>query len=204
MRGRSSGGYRSTRSSSSSVIVPDTSVFIALEKLDALHLLEELANRGYLLKVPRQVVEELVRGGSSAASIAERYSVDVEADDDGRLIGLGSGEIGVIKLAERLTGEGLWVCMVLDDKAARRKARQLLEGRAAMTGTLGLIILACEERVLTREEALELLRRAFSEHVIHCSDTLYNQVMEYFEASCNADRRLFSARCRGFHVQPDG
>ncbi len=202
MQGRSSEGYPSRRSSSSSIIVPDTSVFIALEKLDALHLLEGLVHRGYRVLVPRQVVEELAMGGSSAASIAGRYSVDVEIEEDWRLVGLGSGEVGVIKLAERLVGEDAHVCLVLDDKAARRKARRVLGSRVAMTGTLGLVILACEEGVLTPGEALELLNRAFSERVIHYSASLRDRVLEYFESSCDKGGRLFSARCRGRRVEP--
>lgn len=188
---------RARRSSSNRVyLVPDTSVLISLCELGITDILRRLADRGFEISIPAPVVDELSVNSECLQALEGLTSgTDVPASnpdtEDLRrmLFGLGPGEIGAIVSAKNLLDSDHKVCLVLDDGRARKKAKSIFGDSVTVTGTLGLIILACEVGVISEEEALRLMRRIRDERILHLDEGVWSEAMAIFEESCRIKRR---------------
>lgn len=139
------------------MVVSDTTVLIALSRIGKLELLEKLWGT---VAVPEAVYQEAINDLPGSREIADAMEAGwlqvrkVESQDTVRLLqagGLkGRGECECIVLAREIGAKAI----LTDDKKARKTALACGVERA---GTLGLLVQAVKEGVLTRQEALAAL-----------------------------------------------
>lgn len=132
-----------------SAVICDTSPLQYLHQAELLHLLPALFG---VVQVPRAVVQELVEGRRRGVHLPDPTTlrwVEVRSVRDRTLLPpvthLGGGEREVIALG-RGTDDPL---LLLDDRHARRYAEAV---GLAVTGTLGILVLAKERRMLDSVE----------------------------------------------------
>ncbi len=133
--------------------VVNASPLIVLARMNALHLLSELAEQ---IVVPTAVVTEILAGPAEdpARQAVERgafKSVDQPALDEILAWDLGAGESAVLSYALNQKG---WVA-IIDDGAARKCARSL---NIPHRGTLGIVLLAKQRGIIP--SAAQLIRRS--------------------------------------------
>jgi len=143
------------------LLVFNTSTLIVLIELDALHYVRRAVERSLVeVIVPQSVKEELRDGGRSIDVPTARIELDnlnlrgvSEVIDIPR--SLGKGEREVIATAYALKGR-YRVVVITDDRKARSTCEKL---NLEVHGTLWLIKFFRKRGVITREEALEVLKR---------------------------------------------
>jgi len=154
---------------------------IALGKLNRLEVLSELYGE---VQIPRAVYDEVVtsgltKGASDAMTVCLflRYRewpiVDVTpallASYEPSVI-LDAGEKAVLALAQTM-GSPL---VLLDDEVARSEARRL---GLQLRGTLGIIVKACQEKILTLGQTELLMHEISARRDIWISSKLCKQVL---------------------------
>ena len=150
-----------TSSLPSSLTISDSSCIIALDAIGYLGILERLYTEVY---VPQAVVEEC---GSALPAWFQVRSLQNQALVQVLRLDLGAGEAEAIALSVECTSRRL----ILDDKKARRIARQLNQ---PVTGTLAVMLRAKEHGVLScvRDVIDALVTVNF-----HVSDSLVQEVL---------------------------
>lgn len=148
------------------VVVCNSGPLMVLGKLNRLELLSDLYT---IVQIPRAVYNEvvvqgLVRGASDALIVRlflERHEWPITDVPAAALSGytpsviLGPGEIEVLALARTLADP----LVLLDDEMARAEARIL---RLRVKGTLGILVQAYRQKLLSYSQA-ELLIREIAE-----------------------------------------
>jgi len=137
--------------------VVNATPLISLALLGRLSLLNEMFDE---VVVPRADHEEVVQGGAGkpgADALAEAdwlkvVSVDVSITIEPLLLGLDAGELEVLLLARQIEPD--WV--IIDERLARRVAFAM---GLPVKGTLGILLAAVLAGLLSRQEALDDLRR---------------------------------------------
>lgn len=138
------------------IVVGDASVFIALQRIDALPLLPQLFGQ---VHIPDAVWREVFqpRPPVNAPEIPdwiERHSVAPSLHSDRQLTSLDPGEAEAIQLAQLLRAE----LLLIDEAAGRRIAIRL---GLKVTGVVGVLIEACRRREIPElRPYLERLRSA--------------------------------------------
>lgn len=152
------------------IVVADAGPLIALAKVGGLSVLFRLFPR---ILVPQAVYEEVVTSGLrlgalDATLLAESFRDGLlEISGPAKLsfpvpARLGPGEEEGIRLAIQMDADWLLV----DDFAARQAAVanfQATRSRARVKGTLGIIVSACQQKLLTRDEGIALVE-ALNQH----------------------------------------
>jgi len=152
------------------IIVSDTTSLIALEQLEALHLLCKLFSK---VLVPTGVMEELAFGSPDIYEKFKQFDClkITEVEQTSRLASLLSildeGEAYSIELAICLK-----LPLIIDERKGRQVANQL---GVKVTGFAGLLIQATRNKILTIEDSLELLDQAI-ENGLRLSESLTFQV----------------------------
>ena len=136
-------------------ILPDSSSIIALAKVGALELLERVFDR---VVITREVEREITAGDfpevAEIKKAMEKWMevVEVQSGEYGEFESLGDGEKSILSYAKNNRD----VLLILDEAEARAVAKA--EG-FNFTGTIGLIVFACETGRISREEAVDVVKR---------------------------------------------
>lgn len=153
------------------IVVSDTSPLNYLILAGEAHLLPALFSR---VVVPSGVVAEMLQDGTPApvrawmSAIPDWLEVKVPASVDTSLP-LDRGEAEAISLAVELRAD----ILLVDERKATGIARQL---GFAVTGTLGVLALAAEQRMVNFAEAINALRRTS----FRCSQQLYDELLQRY------------------------
>lgn len=154
---------------------------IALGKLNRLEVLSELYGE---VQIPRDVYDEvvisgLIKGASDAMTVSlflrqrEWPIVEVAptllASYKPSVI-LDAGEKAVLVLAQTMD----FPLVLLDDEVARSEARRL---GLPLRGTLGVLVKACREKILTLEQTELLMHEISARRDIWISSKLCEQVL---------------------------
>jgi|Deesub1362A_J573_1020465.scaffolds.fasta_scaffold02329_5 hypothetical protein len=137
-------------------ILPDSSSIIALAKIGALELLERVFGR---VVITREVEGEITAGnfpevGEIKKAIGRWIEVEeVESGEYMEFESLGDGEKSILSYAKNSSED---VLLILDEAEARAVAKA--EG-FNFTGTIGLIVFACETGRISKEEAVDIVKR---------------------------------------------
>ncbi len=137
-------------------ILPDSSSIIALAKVGALELLRKVSDR---VIITIEVEREITAGDFPEISEIKKAIgkwmeiVEVKSEEYEELESLDVGERSILSYAKKNTGD---VFLILDEAEARAIARA--EG-LNFTGTIGLIVFACETGRISREEAVDIVKR---------------------------------------------
>jgi len=136
-------------------ILPDSSCIIALAKVGALELLERVFGR---VVITRQVEREITAGDfpevGEIRKALQRWMEVVEVKlEYVELESLGEGEKSILSYAKNSSED---VLLILDEVETRAVARA--EG-FNFTGTIGLIVFACETGRVSREEVIDIVKR---------------------------------------------
>jgi len=159
------------------IVVSDTTPIISLIKIRQLDLLEKLFEN---VKIPVGVYEELtsnpiyqeeveqIRQSSfiEIVSVKDRKSVTIFR----KATGLDKGESEAIVLSEEIHADSL----LMDERKGRQVARQM---GITITGTLGILLSAYEEKLLTAETVVECLD-TMKNSGRRISDSLYDELIE--------------------------
>jgi len=141
-------------------ILIDTSVLIALEKLNLLHILCKIYN---VVILPEAVYREFGNINLDCVVIkkVENRLINILIND----LNLGKGEAEVITLAYETN-----IPTLIDDLKARKIAKDL---SLAVSGTIGLLIKAKDEGIIQNvlEKVLELKEKGF-----YISDNIIDQI----------------------------
>lgn len=156
------------------VIVTDTTALIALAKIDHLEIIKKLWQ---VILIPKTVKEEVIEGkpGSKKIykAIKEGWIIVKEVKEDDLLkilqSHLGPGESECIALAVEKKAD----LFVTDDKKAKSYAKKI---GVNVIGTLGLIVQAAGESILTPEEAIKTIER-LKEIDFRLSDVVIEQAI---------------------------
>ena len=129
------------------IVVANATPLIALDAVGCLHLLPALYTE---IHIPEAVYNEVVVAGagragaagvSDAAWIVPHAVSDELASELQTKRGLGAGESETLVLAQELRAE----FVLLDDRAARRVARQL---NLPLLGTVGVLLIAKKSKLI--------------------------------------------------------
>jgi len=159
------------------IIVSDTTPIISLMKIEQLDLLEKLFKR---VKIPVAVYQELTTNQKfkqEAELIKGKVFIDVVEVEDTKSVsilqratGLDKGESEAIVLAEEIKAN----LLLMDERKGRLVAKQMGN---QITGTLGVIINAYEENLITAEVTLQCFEQ-LKNSGIRISDSLYNSLID--------------------------
>ncbi len=136
-------------------ILSDSSSIIALAKVGALELLERVFGR---VIITREVEREITAGDfPEVAEIKKAIGkwmevVEVQSGEYGEFESLGDGEKSILSYAKSSEN----ALLILDEAEARAVAK--VEG-FNFTGTIGLIVFACETGRISREKAVDVVKR---------------------------------------------
>ena len=154
---------------------------ITLGKLNRLEVLSELYGE---VQIPRTVYDEVVtsglaKGASDAMTVSLFWRrrkwpiIDVPpallASDKPSVI-LDAGERAVLSLAQTMSSP----LVLLDDEVARSEARRL---GLQLRGTLGILVKACQEKILTLVQTELLIHEISIRRDIWISSKLCEQVL---------------------------
>ncbi len=134
--------------------LPDSSTLIALAKTGSLDLLKKTFGKIYITK---EVEKEITSGDFPETGEIKKgmgmWIKTLEAKTGYKeLEGLGDGEKSILSYAKGRKN----VLLILDEAEARAVA----EGEGIpYTGTIGLIIFACERGEISKEEAVGIVKR---------------------------------------------
>ena len=157
------------------MVLDSSTIIVVVHELKRREIVERLREHGIAVAVPRAVREELERAGRNLGFHVE---VLTPKNRPPLLAGLGEGEREAIQLALELTNKGYNVILVVDDEKARRKARKL---GLRITGTLGLIELAKKTGIISKMEALNIVRDEIPETSLYITEEVLEQAMERIE-----------------------
>ncbi|MCL1991205.1 MAG: DUF3368 domain-containing protein [Defluviitaleaceae bacterium] len=159
------------------IIVSDTTPIISLMKIEQLDLLEKLFKR---VKIPVAVYQELTTNQKfkqEAELIKSKTFIDVMEVGDTKSVsilrratGLDKGESEAIVLAEEIKAN----LLLMDERKGRLVAKQMGN---QITGTLGVIINAYEENLITVEVALQCFEQ-LKNSGIRIGDSLYSSLVK--------------------------
>ncbi|MBE3586001.1 MAG: DUF3368 domain-containing protein [Thermoanaerobacter sp.] len=136
------------------VVVSDTTVLIALGRIGLLWLLERL---WCSVIIPEAVYQEVLKGLHGSREITEAVNLgwlQIKSVNNQKMVRLlqgdlrGRGECECIVLAEETGAKAI----LTDDKKARKVA---LSAGVEVAGTLGLLVRATKEGILTKQEAID-------------------------------------------------
>ena len=159
------------------IIVSDTTPIISLMKIEQLDLLEKLFGS---VKIPVSVYQELTTNQKfkqEAKLIESRNFIDVVEVMDTKSVsilqratGLDRGESEAIILAEEIKAD----LLLMDERKGRLIAKQMGN---QIAGTLGIIISAYEENLITSEITLQCFEQ-LKKSGIRISDSLYSSLID--------------------------
>lgn len=165
-------------------IVMNSSVVIALSKLELLHLLAKLYDK---VVIPAYVYREVVVEGSGKPGSRELQELLDSADnvmlqeaEDRKLVEslhdpLGWGEAEAIAIALESN------CYVgLDDRIARNKARSL---NLEIIGTLGILRRAYDHNLISKDQFINSIKR-LKEFGFRISDDIIKELIEKLNDKC--------------------
>ncbi|MFQ5832458.1 MAG: DUF3368 domain-containing protein [Candidatus Thorarchaeota archaeon] len=164
--------------------VINASPLIYLGKLGILSLLQRLFDQ--VLTVDA-VKEEVLDSSASEYAILQGAFEDwlvvsevPRSPLSGRLsaMGLHQGEIDTLVLAYHTKAEDSDSVVIIDDLAARDVARTLGLG---VTGTIGVILRATKDGILTKDESLVKIRSLVNETSFRMSAALYSRIISELE-----------------------
>ena len=160
------------------IVISDATPIISLIKAGQLELLQKLFGVVY---VPTAVYQELTGNRTFSEEIKmvqECKFVLVEEVNNRKLVdmlrkftGLDAGESEAIVLADEKQSDVL----LMDEHKGRQVANKM---GVTITGTIGILIQAFDEGMLTREDAEECIRR-LKESGIRISGKLYQRLREH-------------------------
>lgn len=159
------------------MIVADSSAIIALGKQGVLHLLKKCFTEAM---IPESVYEEVSRkhGSTEAAAIdqaLEEKWVSVEKIGVHPLLvteNIGKGEKEAISLAAKRK-----TTLLADDEIAKSYAAIL---GVETHGTLYIIFLSCQKKIITKEKAVEIVKGMISEG-LYISTEVYSKFTEMID-----------------------
>jgi len=149
------------------IVVSDAGPLIALAKINALDLLANLYGKVYTSQsvYDETITEGLALGADDASELQSAYqqsllevaSVDIRQAPTLNLPKLiHPGELDSILLALQLQAD----LLLIDDWDARQIAEanfRQLNAKTSVKGTLGIIVTACQNRILGLQQAIDLL-----------------------------------------------
>jgi len=131
------------------VVVLNTSAFSAFKQINCFEILKELFDQQ--IAIPRGVLEEYSRRFVAKPSFITVKDLTQKQMERARNLDLGQGEKEAIILAQDL--EAL---LIIED----RKARKICEEMGIeKTGTYGIIRVAFEECIITRQQMIEMVEK---------------------------------------------
>ncbi len=157
------------------MVISDATVLIALARAGHLWVLEKLWGS---VIIPETVYLEIIRGLPGRSEINEALNsgwVKVQKAQDQRLVHLlqgdlrGKGECECVVLAREL---GINTVLI-DDKKARKVAKR---AGIQVIGTLGVLVLAVKEEVLSKEDALGIIQ-SLTESDFRLSETVIQKAV---------------------------
>jgi len=171
----------------SKLVVSDAGPLIALAKIRALDLLDALYPKVYITESVYQetVIEGLARSIPDAELIkaaCEQKTLEIKPLDAKTAPSLllpkqiHPAERESIRLALQLKAD----ILLLDDWDARQVAEanfKALKANTIVKGTLGVIVTACQQEIITSERAIELLQEIKSRRDIWIRAKLCDQVI---------------------------
>ncbi len=159
------------------IVVSDTTPIISLMKAGQLELLRKLFG---IVCVPKAVYRELTENEnfSEEAKIVrdcEFICVEEVLNEKSVIIlrnftGLDAGESEAIILADEKQADVL----LMDEHKGRQVAKKM---GITITGTIGILIQAFDEGMMTKEDVEECIKR-LKENEIRISDKLYQSLLE--------------------------
>ena len=163
------------------IVVSDTTPLISLLKIDKVYLLEKLFGK---ILIPQAVFDELVidkRFIEEAYIIRNNSQIEVKevgsleaVDILRRATGLDVGESEAIILTDELNADVL----LMDEAKGRDISKQL--GHKVM-GTIGIIMVAYEENVLTSEDVKECIEQ-LKKSGRHIGQRFYNMLLSRLDS----------------------
>jgi len=138
-------------------VLIDASSLIALAKTGSLDLIKDVFGRVFITK---EIEKEVTSGTLADATVLKEKIKDwIEVVESPRskeyyakLKGLDEGECSILGYAK----ENKEVLLILDEVEARAVA----EGEGfTYTGTLGLVVYACEKRIISKARATEIIKK---------------------------------------------
>ena len=178
--------------SSRPVVLCNAGPLITLGKLNRLELLVELYGE---VQIPHRVYNEVVisglaKGASDAVTVRLFWQrqkwpvVDVPPsvlDSYTPSVILDAGERAVLALAQTIMNP----LVLLDDEIARSEARRL---NLPLRGTLGILVQAYREQILTLAQTELLIREISARRDIWISEKLCEQVLSTMQGTVNSQR----------------
>ncbi|TET11491.1 DUF3368 domain-containing protein [Candidatus Aerophobetes bacterium] len=145
-------------------VISDSSSLIALSEIGKLNLLKKIFGE---VIIPNAVEKEVYREKSppkwiKVSSVTQRLASHILESS------LGAGESEAICLSEEVNVD----ILILDDLNARRVAEKL---EINITGTLGILLLAKEKKLI---ESIEPLMEELMKGGFRISDELYEDVLD--------------------------
>lgn len=136
-------------------VLPDSSTIISLAKTGSLHLLKKTFGKVWITE---EVEREVTFGNFSEVKEVKRSigkwikTLKVKTINYREFDGLGPGEKSILSYGKGKNG----VLLILDEIEARAVAES---GRIPYTGTIGLIVFAHETRKVSKEEAIDIVKK---------------------------------------------
>lgn len=163
------------------IVVSDTTPLISLLKIDKVYLLEKLFGRIFILQavfnelvIDKRFIEEadIIRNNSQieVKEVGSLEAVDILR----RLTGLDIGESEAIVLADELSVDVL----LMDEAKGRNVSKEL--GHKVM-GTIGIIMVAYEENLLTSEDVKECIEQ-LKKSGRHIGYRYYNMLLSMIDS----------------------
>ena len=162
------------------IVISDTTPIISLMKVNQLELLQQLFDVVY---IPTAVYKELTENEAypiEAQIVKDSGFLFVEKAENEKsvailrnLTGLDAGESEAIILADEKQSDVL----LIDENKGRQVAKKM---GITITGTIGILMQAFDERMLTREEVEECIEH-LKESGIRISEKLYQELREHIK-----------------------
>lgn len=160
------------------IVIADTTPIITLIKLNRLDLLEKIFGTIF---IPSAVYEELTANQNFLAEanlvnnslflkrckVSDRQSIKILRE----IVGLDAGESEAIALAEEKSAD----LIIIDEHKGRQVAKKI---GIKITGTIGLLIHAFDEKFLSRKEILACIEILQASN-IRISDALFTTIFEH-------------------------
>ena len=168
------------------IVVSDTTPIISLLKINRLELLKTLFGR---VIMPEAVYEELTSNvffSSEAEAVNGSVFLEMKQVSDKRavkifrnVVGIDKGESEAIALAEELGAD----LILIDERRGRRVAEQM---GIALTGTIGVLLRAFDEKLLSGSE-VQACVDGLVRHDIRLNDSLLEIVREHIGRQCGKE-----------------
>lgn len=160
------------------IVVSDTTPIISLMKAGQLELLHKLFGVVYILKAVYRELTENKSYSEEVRMIRECEFLYVEEVDNEKFViilrsftGLDAGESEAIILADEKQSDVL----LMDEHKGRQVAKKM---GITITGTIGILIQAFDEGMLTREDVEKCVER-LKESGIRISEKLYQRLRKH-------------------------